>query len=359
VDVDRFLATNQPAWARLSELADRAGRGIGRLRAAELDELVRLYQRVSTHLSYARTYYRDPALTATLTRLVSRASAVIYGSRARTLRGFARFFTTTFPAAVWHARRFVAVAAALLLVPSLALGLWLSRSDAAVRASAPEAVREAYIEEDFEAYYSSRPASEFASAVFTNNVRVAIMAFAAGIAVCLPTAFVLALNGASLGVVAGLFASVGQSAKFWGLVLPHGLLELTAVAVAGAAGLRLGWTLIDPGDRPRGTALVEEGRRAVAIVAGLVAVFAVAAAIEGFVTGTTLPTAVRVGIGLAAELAFLAYVAVQGRAAAARGLTGALGELQPARGLDLQVGVGQGRSEAAGLGVHDRRPQPA
>jgi Stage II sporulation protein M len=140
------------------------------------------------------------------------------------------------------------------------------------------------------------------------------------------TLFVLLLNGANLGLAAGLFAAVGQQPKFWGLILPHGMLELTAVFVAGAAGLRLGWTLIDPGDRPRGAALAEEGRRAVVIVLGLVVVFLVAGTIEGFVTGRPWPTWLRVGIGAAAEAAFLAYVVVLGRRAAAAGLTGALGE---------------------------------
>jgi len=104
------------------------------------------------------------------------------------------------------------------------------------------------------------------------------------------------------------------------------MLELTAVFVAGASGLRLGWTVIDPGDRPRGEALAEEGRRAVVIVLGLILTFFVAGTIEGFVTGRPWPTVLRVGIGAVAEAAFLGYIWVLGRAAARRGLTGALGE---------------------------------
>jgi len=155
---------------------------------------------------------------------------------------------------------------------------------------------------------------------------VAFEAFALGILGCVGTFYVLLLNGANLGVAAGLFAAVGQQAKFWGLILPHGMLELTSVFIAGGAGLRLGWTLIDPGDRRRAEALAEEGRRAVVIVLGLVLSFAVAGSIEGFVTGRPWPTALRVGIGALAEAAFLTYVTVCGRRAAAQGLTGALGE---------------------------------
>lgn len=326
MDIDAYIRLNQGSWDRLEHLTARAGRGLGRLGASELEELVRLYQRVSAQLSYTRTYHRDPALTATLSRLVARSSAVVYGTRSRTLSGFLTFFSLTFPAAMWHSRRFVLAGAALLFLPALAVGVWLANSPAAVEASAPDVVREAYIEEDFEAYYSSEPAAAFASKVFTNNVRVAVFAFAGGIAFCLLSAFILASNGAGVGSVAGLFAAAGESPKFWGLILPHGMLELTAVCVAGGAGLLLGWTLIDPGDRPRAVALLEEGRRAVVIVLGLVVVFAAAGAIEGFVTGSGLSTTVRVGIGAAAEIAFLAYFVIRGRTAAALGLTGALGE---------------------------------
>jgi uncharacterized membrane protein SpoIIM required for sporulation len=134
------------------------------------------------------------------------------------------------------------------------------------------------------------------------------------------------LNGANVGVAAGLFAAAGQNAKFYRLVLPHGLLELTAVVIAGGAGLRLGWSLIDPGDRLRRDALREEGRRTVVLVLGLIATFAVAGLIEGFVTGSPLPTVVRVGIGVAAASAFVLYAWAYGRRAAGLGLTGALGE---------------------------------
>jgi len=326
VDVDRYIATNAPAWDRLAELTGRAQRGVGRLPAADLDELVRLYQRVASHLSYAQTYYRDPALTAKLSGLVARSAAVVYGTRPRTLRVVARFFASTFPAAVWHLRWFVLAATLASLVPALAFGVWIGHSTAAVEAAGPPAVREAYVNHDFEHYYSSEPAAAFASKVFSNNVQVAFLAFALGVLLCVGTVYVLVTNGAQLGLVAGLFAAVGQSPRFWGLVLPHGLLELTSVFVAGASGLRLGWTLVDPGDRSRAAALAEEGRRAVVVVLGLVLAFAVAGSIEGFVTGRPWPTAVRVGIGVVAEAAFLAYVAVLGRAAAARGATGALGE---------------------------------
>jgi uncharacterized membrane protein SpoIIM required for sporulation len=332
VDVDRFLADNGRTWDRLDELTRRAGRNVKRLSPAELDELVTLYQRVSTHLSVARTAFREPALVARLTGLVARAGAVIYGTRPRTWRAVGRFFADTFPAALWHIRRFIAVSAAIFVVSTAAIAIWIAHSHAALEATGPAAVRQAYVTHRFEDYYSSQPAAQFASHVFTNNVQVAIMAFAAGILFCVLTAYILATNGANLGVAAGLFAVAGQQSKFWGLILPHGLLELTAVCIAGGAGLRLGWTLIDPGDRRRAQALVEEGRRAIVVVLGLIVVFAAAGTIEGFVTGSELSTWVRVGIGAAGEAVFLVYAIVLGRRAAAAGHTGVIGEAEQGRG---------------------------
>jgi uncharacterized membrane protein SpoIIM required for sporulation len=326
VDLDRFLATHRPAWDRLAELTRRAGRGLSRLQPSELEELVALYQRVSSDLSYARTYFRDPGLVAHLTGLVARAGAVIYGTRPRTGRALSRFFGETFPAALWHIRRQVLVATAIFCIATFAIAIWVANSDVALEASAPAAVRQAYIEEDFEAYYSSRPSAEFASQVFTNNVQVGLLAFASGVLLCVVSAFLLAFNGANLGVALGMFAAAGQQPKFWGLILPHGMLELTAVFIAGAAGLRLGWTIIDPGDRPRRVALTEEGRRSFVVVLGLVAVFGAAGLIEGFVTGSVLSTPVRVGIGVAAWTLFAVYAVVLGRAAARRGRTGTLDE---------------------------------
>ena len=76
MDIDRYITLNQPTWDRLGALTARAGRTVRSLSPAELDELVRLYQRVSTHLSYARTYYRDPSLTATQPAMVTAAAGI-------------------------------------------------------------------------------------------------------------------------------------------------------------------------------------------------------------------------------------------------------------------------------------------
>ena len=318
IDIDAFVAANQGSWVRLEELTKRARR-VRQTTPDEIDELVATYQRVGAQLATARVdYAEDVPLVSRLTLLVADAHGVLYGQRdtdvGRAVRDMA---LVRFPAAVYRIRWFVLAATLLTVIPWAVFQVWLAVSPKAFDLSAPAAVREQYINQDFEAYYSSQPAQNFATQVFFNNVRVAFLAFAAGALVCVVTAALLAYNGASVGMAGGLFAAVGQSGKFWGLILPHGMLEMSAVIVAGAAGLRIGWTVIDPGDRPRLAALTEESRRAGPVLLGLVVAFLMAATVEGFVTGRPWPTAVRIAIGVLAFALFWGPTVWLGRRAAA------------------------------------------
>jgi uncharacterized membrane protein SpoIIM required for sporulation len=326
VDIDGYIARNEPGWQRLDELTRRARSRVSQLAPGELEELVQRYQRVSAQLSYARTYYRDPTLTARLTRLVAASSGVIYGKRPRSLHALRTFFVVTFPAAVWYQRRALAVAAALFVLPALFVGLWLVNDPVALDASASPGERRHYVEEQFEQYYSEQPSAQFFTQVTTNNIRVAFTAFALGALLCIPGALILGINAVIFGQVAAWMITEGDSMRFWGLILPHGALELTAIVIAAGAGFALGWSVVAPGDRTRTQALAEEGRRAVVIVLGLMAVFTAAGLIEGFVTGSGLAPGVRVAVGIVAWVALLAYLWVFGRAASANGFTGALGE---------------------------------
>ncbi|MEZ5141733.1 MAG: stage II sporulation protein M [Acidimicrobiales bacterium] len=332
MDIDRYIARNQASWDRLDDLTGRARRRVGNLTPDELDELVSLYQRVSTQLSYVRTYYRDTALVARLTRSVAAANGVVYGKRARTWRALGGFFAATFPGAVYHYRRFVLVAALLFFVPALLLYVWLVNDPTALDASGSRAERSYYVDNLFEQYYSESPSPQFFTEVTTNNIRVTFLVFAAGIVVpIVGPAFLLLANGAPLGIIGSWMATEDSGWRFLGFILPHGMLELSAICIAGGGGLALGWSLVAPGDRRRGEALREEGRRLVVIFLGLVVMLVAAGFIEGFITGRGLPVALRIAIGVAGWLAFVAYFVAQGRAAAAKGITGAWREHEQRR----------------------------
>jgi uncharacterized membrane protein SpoIIM required for sporulation len=190
----------------------------------------------------------------------------------------------------------------------------------------PKAAVRQLVNHQFRGYYSQYAAPSFAAEVWTNNALVAAESLIFGILLGLPTLLVLYQNSANIGVAGALMIAHGKGVLFFALVLPHGILELSAVFLAAATGLRLGWTVIDPGPRPRSQALAEEGRAAVTVALGLVAVLLVSGVIEAFVTPSGLPAWARIMIGLAAEAAFLTYVIVLGRRAAAAGLSADIAE---------------------------------
>jgi uncharacterized membrane protein SpoIIM required for sporulation len=322
VDVDAFVAAHQPEWDRL----DRLTRRRRRLSGAEVDELVSTYQRVTTHLSELRSGGHDPALTARLSTRLARARAAIGGAHAPAWRSVTEFAVVGFPAMAYRVRWWWLGSAAGSLLFAFIYGWWIVRSPAVQAALAPKSAVSALVNHEFRNYYSQYPSSVFAFHVWSNNAWVAAEALIFGVLLGIPTLFVLYTNAQNIGIDGGLLIAHGRTAEFFGLILPHGMLELSAVFLAAAAGLRLGWSVIDPGPRPRARALAEEGRATVTIALGLVVVLLVSGVIEAFVTPSPLPTWARILIGACAETAFLAYVLVLGRRAAAAGLTGDMAE---------------------------------
>ncbi|KJS54615.1 membrane protein [Streptomyces rubellomurinus subsp. indigoferus] len=329
MDLDVFVATHQGEWARLDALAGRY-----RLSGEEADELVTLYQRATGHLAKVQATAPDPALIGRLTGLVSRARSAVTGARTNAWQDVARYYTVSFPAALYRSRRWWVPIAVISLIGTVLIAWWVG-THPEVRNSliAPDALREMTRPGGkYEAYYSDRPASSFAAQVWTNNAWVAVQCLLYGIAL-VPVIVVLWGNVFSLGLGIGLMASAGRLDIFLGLLIPHGLLELTAVFVSGGLGLRLGWTIIDPGPRTRGVALAEQGRAIIGMAIGLATVLAVSGILEAFVTPSGLPTWARISIGALAEVAFLLYALVLGRKAAAGGEVGDLAEADRA---DLQ-----------------------
>ncbi|MFJ8113420.1 stage II sporulation protein M [Streptomyces sp. NPDC096132] len=320
MDLDVFVSAHRAEWDRLDALLRRRRS----LTGAEADELVTLYQRTATHLSLIQSSAPDPQLTGRLTQLVARARNAVTGTRRASWRDVIRFLTEGFPAAVYRSRHWWIPTALLSTAVATVLGWWIgTHPEVQASLAAPDELRDLTRPGGrYETYYSSHPAASFAAQVWTNNAQAAAMCLVLGVFLGLPVLWILFQNMLNLGIGAGLMSSAGRLDTFLGLVLPHGLLELTAVFVAAGTGLRLGWTVIDPGPRTRRTALAEEGRAAIAMAIGLALILFVSGAIEGFVTPSGLPTWARITIGVAAELAFLVYVYVLGGKAARAGDTG-------------------------------------
>lgn len=300
--LDRFVSERTPIWNELADLVARARGKPDRLDPQSLRLLGRLYRSAAADLALARRRWPSDPSAARLEELVGRARSLVYDSEAR--RGSLLDFAAT---GYWKriAERPVplVVAAVLLLLSGLIAIVWgLVDPDAATRFIPPEYRSVTERRDGADLALSTAEQAAFASVISTNNIRVSFLAFASGITAGIGTAWLLVFNGSLLGAVGGLAGEAGNGSTFTRLVVAHGVLELSCIIVTGAAGLRVGWTMVAPGNRKRGEAVVEEARRAVEVVLGTAVWLIVAALIEGFVTprGLGLPAALLVGFGVAA-----------------------------------------------------------
>jgi uncharacterized membrane protein SpoIIM required for sporulation len=331
VDLDAFVAVHSADWDRLDRLTKRR-----RLTGAEVDELVLLYQRAATHLSVVRSFSPDAGLVARLSGTVSRARTAVSGGNEPLAREFVRLVSVSFPAAVYRARWWAFGSAFASAVVAVVLGAWVAATPSVQATVGTKQQIQQLVQNDFESYYSENAASGFAVQVWTNNAWVAALCFVLGIT-GVGVVFVLAQNALNLGLVGGLMAANDRLGLFFGLITPHGLLELTAVFVAAGAGLKVFWAWVDPGPRSRVRAVGEEGRSMVTVAMGLIVVLLVSGVVEAFVTPSPLPTWARIAIGAAVWLVFIGYVWRYGRPAALAGETGDLsaelaGDVRPVAG---------------------------
>ena len=314
MDIEAFVSVQRPQWERLARLTQHQRK----LTGAEADELVMLYQRVGTHLTALRAAGADPVTTGRLSGLLADARGAITGAQNPVWRDVSRYFLVSFPAALYASRRWwLTVGAVFYLLAGFMAWRVLAHPEVLSSVATPGEIDQ-LVDEDFAGYYSENPAQDFALNVWTHNALLSAATLALGVVV-VPSVFLLWGNAANLGLIGGIMIGHGKAALFFGLISPHGLLELTELFVSTAAGLRLGWSWIDPGPRTRMQALARTGRATIGMAIGLAVVLLVTGLIEAFVTPSGLPTAVRVGIGVLAEIAFFVYVWTLGRRAVRAG----------------------------------------
>ncbi|GHD42724.1 stage II sporulation protein M [Mycetocola manganoxydans] len=318
MDLDAYSAAHREEWDRLDALASKRG-----LSGAEADELIDRYQAGATQLSAIKTTAGSTVHGDRLSVSLSRARLRFTSAGSNVMSQVPRFFVLQLPAALYRLR-WLTLAVALSTV--IVAGLWAAwiLGDPQVLANlGSTAELQQLAEEDFANYYSDNPAASFAGQVWTNNAWIAAQCIAFGVTgVWVP--YVILMNAQNLGVTAAVLFSFGHGDTFFLYIAPHGMLELTAIFVAGAGGLRIFWAWVAPGNRTRGQALAEDARSLFTVAIGLVLVLLVAGILEGFVTPQPWPWPVKIGLGALALGAFLFYMLVLGRRAYRAGETGDL-----------------------------------
>jgi uncharacterized membrane protein SpoIIM required for sporulation len=287
----RFRQEREADWKRLEELLLRAERGsAARLSDEDILALPVLYRTALSSLSVARSISLDQGLIEYLESLCTRAYFFVYGPRTKILERIARFFAHDWPASVRALGRETLASVCLTLLGAIAAYM-LVREDSSwffsfvpggmAGGRDPTASAE-YLRETLSGAENANGLAVFSTFLFTHNAQVALLAFALGFAFCLPTAMLLLYNGATVGGFVAVFAAAGLGVDVGGWILIHGVTELFAVMLAGAAGLKIGWTLAFPGDRARADALAEAGRISATVMGGVVVMLLLAGLLEGF-----------------------------------------------------------------------------
>ena len=295
------------------------------LSGGEADELVTLYRTCARHLSRVRSAAPDPQLIAELSTRVATARGRLTGTREVRTHAVRRFVLQALPAALYRIRWWTCRVMVAEIALALVVGMWTLHSPEAMAALGSPEELDKYAHEAFESYYSTYSAPDFAAQVWTNNARIAAICVAGGVTGILPL-YLLYSNAMALGQAGAIMTDHDMLGVFLSLISPHGLLELTCIFIAGAAGLKLFWTLLVPGPRSRSTALAAEGRALITVAVGLTAALALAGFIEAFVTPAPIAWPVKITIGTGALALLWAYTLVLGRSAVAAGVTGDLEE---------------------------------
>lgn len=318
-----FADRRRREWEELDALTIKAQRGLKKLLPDEVARMSPLYRSVCADLAAAQAARYSAPLVDYLLGLTAAAHTVVYGPHARGRddgrKGRVRHaWLVAFPRAVRRFRREMLLAAALFFVP-FALGCVLTLRDPTFAFRVvPEAMLRPLTEAYAKGFDAGREAGEgafMAGFYVYNNVGIALRCFALGIFGGLGSAFYLVQNGLSIGAILGYVASQGAGENIVVFIVGHGSLELGAIVLAGGAGLSIGWSLIAPGPLPRLVSLQTRAREILIVVAGASVMLLMAAAIEGFWSGSSAPREVKLAVGGTLFFLVLAYVLFAGRGA--------------------------------------------
>lgn len=307
MDVRSFVQRNREVWNELEDLLQLFAKQPKRAGAAEIDRLTLLYRTVSSQLSFMRTESPKEEVTGYLNHLVSRTHHMLYQEQYKSSHQLGYFFRQHLPSLLRKRWSFAAIACLLFLFGAVSgyLSVWLDASN--LFAVLPDSMTKGIDPNRIGEGAKEAPHALLSTAIMTNNIRVAILAFVSGITLGIWTIYLMAYNGLIVGALAAYFAQSSKAYTFWAYILPHGVIELTAIFIAGGAGLYMGYTMLVPGPYPRKYALLRTAKESVQLLLGTVPLFVVAGLIEGYITPSGLSLETKYAFALLTLLLLAAF----------------------------------------------------
>lgn len=306
-----FVRKNRPRWQQLEGMLElMEGRSPRSRQRSFLQELSAAYRATTGDLAFAQTHFRGTTVLLFLHQLVARAHNQIYRARAISLGEVVTFFRREIPAAV-RCHLLAVNWAALIFVTGVMLGLTAVQFDErAASIILPTSILDSIYSGHMWTgpLFSVVPAPVASTMLFTNNISVALLAFAGGLSFGVVTFWILFFNGVMLGMVFKLCANYGLLTALMAFIVTHGFLEISAIILAGGAGFVVANALLQPGDYSRRDALSIQARAGVRMAVAAVPALIVAGCLEAFISPSTLPFAVKAVIGLAMGLSFWLYL---------------------------------------------------
>jgi len=315
---NRWLEKRKPHWARLEELVQRSGSGVGALHHSELQELGLLYRQTASDLATVREDATTQRLSAYLNQLLGRCHNLIYMGQKPKVSGIVRFYRDTYPQVFRETLPQTLLAFCVFAVAGLVAWVVTLHDPAfAYRLLGPQMMETIEQKKMWtDSIVTIKPLAS--SGIMTNNLSVTFATFAFGITAGVGTLYMMVVNGLLLGVVGAATWKAGMAIKLWSFVAPHGVLELPAIFIAGGAGLEIARGLLFPGLLPRRKSLAEAGGRATRLLLGTIPMLIVAGVIEGFYSPSNAPVAMKfllAGVLFVALLTYLFFVNRRGQAA--------------------------------------------
>src|SRR5579884_694787 len=308
-----FIRRREERWRELEALVLRAeGRGGSTLSAGDILELGRLYRSAASDLAVALKYFPQDRTTIYLNGLVRRAHPLVYQPPPSSRSGILDAVRFSFPSCYRQLGQYTATAFGLCagsaLVAAAAVVYHPANADLLLGHPQAQSLRQVMSLHHLWMGQNTANHSVAANFIMLNNIQVAFLAFAGGILLGLGTVVVLVQNGVMIVAIAAMVSQYGLSRQFWSFVVPHGVIELSVIFMAGGAGLAMGDAILRPGLSTRGQALVQAARKAAVIVLGAIPLLMIAGTIEGFYTASNSPAYMKVAVGAVSGFLLYAYL---------------------------------------------------